>query len=449
MAIETPCCLELERADCCDRLDFTYTLPHRATVSSPIAGVAPSVIPVDVIIHVRIERCPGAYVLGDLTYTTTLLPGEKVRLFSTDRRSRFSFDAETKLSYRHVQASEDQFYMSNFAREMSDLNVTESASSASHAWGDWGADMDSQYGTIAFAGAAGGSINGHYDDQSTRDFLSGLKSHAESSHYRSELATRTTSSISVGEINSRTHAQGESEDHFESASRVFSNPNRCHAVTFNFYRISRMQMIRVMLVSIDRKVKDPAAPTNIKARPPVPLTGVTVMPTSVLGSATNRLEVEARANQSAASKIAAAGGPATGQTGVGLAYLLAAQTLGTVLTAPPILEALTQSVRQQALEQVDEQLVKAGILAAVGGLVSPQASQNFLFEREFCLPTPGLMVKGCLDKCDICEPELKQEIELELQKKKLENDMLQKQIDLLEKSQEYRCCPEGEDEETE
>ena len=59
-------------------------------------------------------------------------------------------------------------------------------------------------------------------------------------------------------------------------------------------------------------------------------------------------------------------------------------------------------------------------------------------------PTPGVLVKGCLDDCDICEPELKQEMALDLARKDLENQLLKKQIDLLEKSQEYRCCPAGE-----
>ncbi len=36
-------------------------------------------------------------------YSTTLLPGEQVRLATTDRRSRFSFDSESKLSYRSEQ----------------------------------------------------------------------------------------------------------------------------------------------------------------------------------------------------------------------------------------------------------------------------------------------------------------------------------------------------------
>ena len=53
---------------------------------------------------------------------------------------------------------------------------------------------------------------------------------------------------------------------------------------------------------------------------------------------------------------------------------------------------------------------------------------------EFSLPTPGIIVKGCLDDCDVCEPLLKEKLQLE-------NDLLRKQIELLEKSQEYRCCP--------
>jgi hypothetical protein len=52
-------------------------------------------------------------------------------------------------------------------------------------------------------------------------------------------------------------------------------------------------------------------------------------------------------------------------------------------------------------------------------------------------------VRGCLDECMVCEPELMRETELELERKKLENDLLKRQIELLDKAQEYRCCPEG------
>jgi len=142
------------------------------------------------------------------------------------------------------------------AREVSDLTIDETGSAARHAWGDWGADMDSYYASAVFAGTAGGSIDGHYDDRSTSEFVRSLSRHAESSHYRSEQATRTSSSISIGEVNSRTRIEGESEEHFESAARVFSNPNRCHAVSFFFHRINRLQTIKFQLIAVERNIRD-------------------------------------------------------------------------------------------------------------------------------------------------------------------------------------------------
>jgi hypothetical protein len=50
-------------------------------------------------------------------------------------------------------------------------------------------------------------------------------------------------------------------------------------------------------------------------------------------------------------------------------------------------------------------------------------------------------VKGCLDTCDVCEPELHQKIQLELKEQELKNKLLKRQIELLDKAQEYRCCP--------
>jgi hypothetical protein len=168
------------------------------------------------------------------------------------------------------------------------------------------------------------------------------------------------------------------------------------------------------------------------------------MPTSLLGTASNRLEVEARAQQSLNTKVAVAerGGASSGPASL-LSSLLQPQPAAKVAT-----EAIPVAVREQALKQVDQQLVKAGLLAA-NGQANAELVREISFERQFCLPTPGILVKGCLDECDVCEPTLQKEIELELERKKLENEMLKKKIDLLEKSQEYRCCPEGSEEEPE
>ena len=43
--------------------------------------------------------------------------------------------------------------------------------------------------------------------------------------------------------------------------------------------------------------------------------------------------------------------------------------------------------------------------------------------------------------CDICEASLSKEIELDLERKELENQRLKREIELMEKDQEHRCCP--------
>src|SRR5690242_3381205 len=84
------CCPPLSKDPCCDILDFRYRLPHRVTVN---AAGRQAVVTVEVILHVRLTRCPGPYSLGDPVHTITLLPGEKVKLFTSDRRTRFTLDS--------------------------------------------------------------------------------------------------------------------------------------------------------------------------------------------------------------------------------------------------------------------------------------------------------------------------------------------------------------------
>jgi uncharacterized protein YuzB (UPF0349 family) len=249
-----------------------------------------------------------------------------------------------------------------------------------------------------------------------------------------EVSTRAAASTSIGEVGTRTHQQGESEDQYESASRTFSNPNHCHAVTFLFYRINKCQTVKFELVGIDRRVDDPLAPTSVILNPPKPLTGVGILSSRVLASSSSRLDVATRALQSVAVEQAGA---------TGSVRALQARTLTGFTQQGPI----PVNIRQAALQQVDQDLLKEGLLDKVGGQVSPAAQKALGWEKTMSVPTPGVLVKGCLDDCDICEPELKRLMDLEATRKDLENQLLQKQITLLDKSQEYRCCP-GDTEET-
>lgn len=422
------CCPVLEKKPSCDTLDFRYELPYQRRD-----------VRVSLIFHFRFERCSGPLVLGDLAYTTTLLPGEKVRLFTSDRHNRWSYDSTSQLAYRHETTTEESYYTWGMARALSDLSISESGSSSSSYEEDWasggGGASVNFLGIIKIGGGGGG---GSYDAQSSRTFAQNLSRHAESSSSYVAGGVRAKSATSIGEVEQRVHAEGESESHLESSSRLFQNPNHCHALTYLFYKINKLQRIRFRLVAIERRVDDPAAPTNPDRRINPDLTGnVAVRRQAVLATDEKRLSIERIAREAAVERERASLG------------LIGAE-MGGLYTSRAVIsnrEPLKLDVREAALKEVDAELVQAGFLEERTGKPTDRIVAELSWEREEMLPTPGILVKGCLDECNTCEPMLQQKIQLELEEQSLRNLMLKRQIELLDKAQEYRCCPVGESDE--
>ncbi|MEW5839538.1 MAG: hypothetical protein AB1753_00910 [Thermoproteota archaeon] len=84
-------------------------------------------------------------------------------------------------------------------------------------------------------------------------------------------------------------------------------------------------------------------------------------------------------------------------------------------------QPLAESARREALEAVEKQLVPAGLLGRIGNelRISPVTQKKFSFELSSSLPTPGMYVTSCLDQCNICEKELIESIELDIERKSL------------------------------
>jgi hypothetical protein len=426
-----PCCPQLDPDRSCDAIDFHYRLIHNATVT---VNNQARRVPVEVTLHARLERCPGPLALGDLVYSTTLLPGETVRLFSTDRRTRFSLDSATSVSYRREQTSEERYFMSSMSDFMSDLTVRDEARSANQKHGSIETHGETNGALEAFFAGPSVDVKGSYNAESTSDFLRELNQHARASSERALEATRSASSVSIGEVQSRSHAEGESEDHFESASRSFSNPNRCHAVTYYFYQINKTQTVRLTLESIRRRVIDPAGDTRIANNPFTSRGEVSVIPSAVLATDKQRLEIEQIGRQSVAAAQSDAGSGAA-QT------LLATRVSAASFAVAQPAEPLDSDVRAKALAAVDADLAKAGLIDRKTGNVTDEVKVSFAYEATSSLPTPGMLVRGCLDDCNICEPAVMREIELDLERKELKNELLKRRIELLDKAQDYRCCP--------
>ena len=200
-------------------------------------------------------------------------------------------------------------------------------------------------------------------------------------------------------------------------------------MTYFFYRLNKRQIVKITLERIERRVDDATAPTRVSLNPPVSRGQVSVMPASVLATQKDRVAVEQVGRDSVAAQQAhAVGGRSLG--------------VSAFAVAPSSDAPISDGLRAAALKQVDTNLAKEGLLTN-SGEIAAKAREQFEVKIESCLPTPGIIVKGCIDTCDVCEPELHQKIKLELEEQELKNKLLTRQIELLEKSQEYRCCPAG------
>jgi hypothetical protein len=445
---DIPCCPDLKTTDSCDVLDFRRHLIFPTRVRTEQGQI----VQVEVILHTRFTRCPGPLALGDIAYTTTLLPGEKVRLATTDRRSRFSFDSESKLSYRSEQISEEQYRMRALRTFMSDQNVTDRGEDNYSEQGKWDFHGDAS-GSLGFLSAsASTNARGSHTASSSRDYLREHRAHAEMSDNQSVEATRKAHSVSIGEVSSRTHVEGESEDHFEASSREFSNPNKCHAITFLFYRIDKTEKIKFELVSITRRVLDPVALMPVPANPFRATGQIASVPQDVPATSSKRLELQNAAIQSDANlrSLGAVGSTPQISTarvvGFNSAFAAAGGGVATA-TATAFQQPISDELRSAALLEVDRSLVRQNLIDKPGGGVSKQIVTEISYERETSIPTAGVIVKSCLDDCNICEEEVQRKQAIELYRMELENKLLERQIELLDKSQEYRCCPEDEEDE--
>src|SRR4029077_14199854 len=161
----------------------------------------------------------------------------------------------------------------------------------------WDFHGDASGGIGFFSVSADTNARGSHNAQSSSDYLREHRAHAEMSDHQSVEATRKAHTLSVGGVSTRVHQAGESEEHFESSSRVFSNPNKCHAVTFLFYRINKIETIKLELLSIERRVIDPAASLPVPANPIRAVGQISSIHQELPALNKSRLEAEARGLQ--------------------------------------------------------------------------------------------------------------------------------------------------------
>lgn len=419
---DVECCPVLKRCQPVHQIRPAYRILHAV----PRADGQPAV-QVEATWHLTLTNRTGPTMLGPVVKTVTLLPGQTVRLSIQDRASKFSYDTETSRVHREAHTSASSYYNAGMASAFSSLSsVTSGREASTHhdssMSGSGGAGLD--LGFFEIGGSVGGSS---HDSSTTSTFLTSLSrvSRAQSSHV--EMGTTSAYSTSVGYVSTRSHTEGESEEHSEAATHFYRNENRCHAVNHRFHQLVEEHTITLTVDEVVLRVVDSAASTGAVPVVRRPLTGLSPKPEAVSVLSPKLVEVEAAARQAAVARTARIQVP----TGV------------TADAAP----TLTQEERDAAVKAVMADLVKAGLVTA-DGKVTARAQRLYGWSHTICLPLDGVHVMSCISDCDVCEPELKKKIELELERMALENASIARENELMDRDLEHQPpCDEDDNDE--
>jgi hypothetical protein len=421
---EVECCPVLTRCQPVHEIRPAYRMIHTVPGAD---GQTP--IRVEASWHLTLTNATGPTMLGPVVKTVTLLPGQTVRLSIQDRASKFSYDTESDRVHRETHTSSTSYYNAGMASAFSSLTSVSSGREASthhdsSLSGSGGAGID--LGFFEIGGSVGGSS---HDSSSTSSFLASLSrvSRSQSSHV--EMGTQSAYSTSVGYVSTRTHAEGQSEEHSEAATHFYRNENRCHAVNHRFHQLVEEHTITLTVDEVVLRVIDSAAATGAVPVVRHPLTGLSPKPEAVSVLSPKLVAVEAAAREAALARSSSRG------PGVG------------VSESATLAASLTPEERDAALKAVTADLVKAGLITA-DGKATARAQRLYGWTHTICLPLDGVHVMSCLSDCDVCEPELKKKIDLELERMALENAHLARETELMDQDLDHqpRCCPDENDE---
>lgn len=377
---------------------------------------------VECTLRYRVERCTEGYVLSDLLHSMTLFPGEEVFLSVRSRNSIARFTENTSFSASQISRSSDRIWMetyknlaTDFSESSSDILKTSAHSefSQTNAGGSGGVNI---LGIIKIGGGAS-HVSGDFDASSSSEFFHELNQHLQSSFHQTNQVTRDTASVSLTQINSHRDTTVETHDELEVSTRRFKNINECHTVTHYFYQIAKRQRVKIELIERSCRAVNEFASSAVTMKP---------------------MEVSIASNQQVVSNAQQA------EAGIKVAAVEAQPAFASInaVTRDQLLLQNVNRVSFAAFQEA-EKARKAAIAKA--DKIMAALPEVKTFEQVSIIPTEALYVQSELGDCLLCEPYVVAKHELELERLKLENRKLRREIDLLDKAQEYRCCDDEED----
>lgn len=185
---------------------------------------------------------------GPLLYTTTLLPGEEVKIYEFDR-------------YRRVRsASERVSVHASFRQTVSALSQARRATSAS-AYTEFLNDVRTHADTSVSAGGGlagffgAPKVSGSFELDSQTTVASGSSVHTSSEQF-TQLAT--TASQALEAERAIVVSSFEEEEHRSTTARTFKNHNHCFAVTYFVRRVNELYESSTRIESVEWRLGENA-----------------------------------------------------------------------------------------------------------------------------------------------------------------------------------------------
>ncbi len=377
---------------------------------------------VECTLRYRIERCTEGYVLGDLLHSMTLFPGEEVFLSVRSRNSIARFTENTSFSASQISRSSDRIWMETYKNLATDFSESGSNTLKTSAHSEFsqtnvgGSGGVNILGIVKIGGGAS-HVSGDFDASSSSEFFHELNQHLQSSFHQTNQVVRDTSSVSLTQINSHRDATVETHDELEVSTRRFKNINACHTVTHYFYQIAKRQRVKIELIERSCRAVNEFASSAVVMKP---------------------IEVSIAANQQVVSNAQQA------EPGIKIAAV-EAQPAFSAFTAVSRDQVLLQNANRVSFAAFQEAEKARKAAVAKADRIMAALPDVKTFEQVSIIPTEALYVQSELGDCLLCEPYVVAKHELELERMKLENRKLRREIELLDKAQEYRCCDNEEE----
>lgn len=371
---------------------------------------------VEVNLRYKLERCTEDYVLCDLVHSMTLFPGEEVFLSTRTRHSIARFTDDSSVSASQISRSSERIWMEAFKNASTTFDSEEDGGSHVETHSKYSQTTPGSDPPLAvlLVGSSSKTASGTFDAESSSSYNNRLHQHLENTVHQTNEVTRDATSISLTQINSHRQTTSEVHEELEVSTRRFRNDNMCHTVTHYFYQIGKRQKVKITFVERTLRALTTAADTTIKTRP-----------ISVSVATNAKLNFAQGAGNTA---------PAVGN--------LRRDYVGQRVTPDQInLQAATNIPYSQFVKEEQE---RAHAVARVEEMLKQQTI-DFKYESESIIPTEAMYVESELGGCIICEPAMLAKQEYELERMRLENELLEKQISLLEKHKDYRCCDDEVD----